>query len=99
MKLIASVVKPSLATNSMSRAIKQKNLDYFKSDILPKLEGEYTVVEFNLNSFRISRRTNVLFVDFFPKSQKLFVNETKEWIGLTADGLLQNIEIYLGPKI
>jgi len=75
------------------KAVRDNKLNYFKTEIIPKLKGYY-IIEFNTSSFRISKDDSLMFIDFYPKGQRLFIYKTKERVSLTADELLQNIETY-----
>jgi len=75
------------------KVVRDNKLSYFKTEIMPKLK-DYSIVEFNTSSFRISKYDSLIFIDFYPKGQRLFIYKTKERLSLTSDELLQNIETY-----
>lgn len=86
------------STEDKKKAEKLSNWDNFDKNVLPELKANYGITQYHWNSFRISKTAH-LFIDYYPGKGRTFIYETKEWITLTADQLLQSIEIYLGPTI
>lgn len=75
--------------NKIKRAT---NCEYFIENILPKLiENNYTINEFNTNSFRITKNTIIL--DYYPASKKLFDKRFKKWHqNISNDKLIKELE-------
>jgi len=61
--------------------MRREKLNNFKNNELPKLQKMYSIVEFNIGSFRITH--NGLTVDYFPSADHFFNHNTGERGGLS----------------